>query len=303
MSNPGSIDIPVAKVSIIIPTYNRRALIGETIQSVIQQSFQDWEIIVVDDGSEDDTAQVVSAFGDDRISYVKIKHCGIFGKVRNRGLEQAKSEYIAFLDSDDLWLDNKLSAQLGLLSQNPEASFVFSNVSFFGSNFHQSPPNFENLYVGNVLVPVLGEKRFVFYPSTLLFRRDVLLKTGMMNETLAYTTDMDFFFRICQHHQGIFTNERLVQIRKHSENTTRAVSAEILDENIFLVDKLYRDHALTKSFRNSLVSHYYYKMGLAQMKEEKPKKSMHAFYSYIKMKPYHWKGWVRLFQAALHLVR
>ena len=302
MNADHSVDVTSPTVSIIIPTYNRWALIEETIQSVIHQTYRAWEIIVVDDGSDDDTELLITKFNDERIRYIRIEHCGIFGKVRNQGLKIATGEYVAFLDSDDLWHEHKLRRQLELLNQYANASFVFNNVHFFGDQLQPSPAEFENLFVGNVLVPMLEEKRFVFYPSTLLFRKDVLLTTGMMNETLAYTTDMDFFYKICQHFEGIFSNTRLVKIRKHSHNTTRTVSAEILDENIYLVERLHGEGALTKQFRDALVSHYYYKMGLAQLKEKRPQKSVNAFYTYIKMQPYHWRGWVRLVQAALHTV-
>ena len=99
-------------VSIIVPTYNRGHLIGETIQSVIDQSYKNWELIIVDDGSKDNTKERIEGFNDDRLRYYFIEHCGIIGAVRNRGMNNARGEYIAFLDSDDLWQPDKLDYQL-----------------------------------------------------------------------------------------------------------------------------------------------------------------------------------------------
>ncbi len=131
--------MPSSLISIIIPTYNRAALIGESIQSVLNQTYKHWELIIIDDGSHDDTHQVVSNFRDKRISYYSIAHCGIFGKVRNEGLRRANGEYVAFLDSDDLWCADKLETQLELMNQYPEIFFVFSNVTIFGSRAFVSP--------------------------------------------------------------------------------------------------------------------------------------------------------------------
>jgi len=104
-------------VSIIVPTYNRSHLIGEAIQSVIDQSYENWELIIVDDGSTDDTRKRVEEFKDDRIRYYFIEHSGIIGNVRNVGLRYVRGDYIAFLDSDDIWLPNKLDYQLSLLKK------------------------------------------------------------------------------------------------------------------------------------------------------------------------------------------
>ena len=112
-------------VSIIVPTYNRGNLIGETIQSVIDQSYKNWELIIVDDGSTDDTKKRVEEFKDTRIQFHLTVHSGVIGRVRNRGITYSKGNYIAFLDSDDLWLPNKLERQLSFLKKNPQASFIF----------------------------------------------------------------------------------------------------------------------------------------------------------------------------------
>ena len=114
-------------VSVVVPTYNRAHLIGETIQSVIDQTYSNWELIIVDDGSEDDTKNIIDKFADKRIHYFAIDHCGIFGKVRNVGMQRANGDLIAFLDSDDLWKPNKLSFQLSLLKQDPDAGFIFGH--------------------------------------------------------------------------------------------------------------------------------------------------------------------------------
>ena len=99
-------------ISIIVPTYNRANLIGRAIKSILNQTYQNFEIIVVDDGSQDNTEETVKIFGDRRIIYLKHKTNKGAGTARNTGIKTAKSEYIAFLDSDDEWLPKKIEKQI-----------------------------------------------------------------------------------------------------------------------------------------------------------------------------------------------
>src|SRR5260221_8177346 len=98
-------------VSIILPTYNRSHLIRESIQSVFDQTYKNWELIIVDDGSTDETSVLFTNHPDSRIHYYRIDHCGIIGRVRNPGMRHARGQYIAFLDSDDLWREDKRSEE------------------------------------------------------------------------------------------------------------------------------------------------------------------------------------------------
>ena len=113
-------------VSVIIPTYNRADLIGHTLESVINQSYRNLEIIVIDDGSVDNTEEVVKAIGDSRIRYIRHQtNCG-GSTARNTGVEAARGEYIAFLDSDDIWVPNKIQLQLASIQMHPHSERVVS---------------------------------------------------------------------------------------------------------------------------------------------------------------------------------
>ncbi len=111
-------------VSVIIPTYNRADLIGHTLDSAINQSYRNLEIIVIDDGSVDNTEEVVKAIGDSRIRYIRHQtNCG-GSTARNTGIEAARGEYIAFLDSDDIWVPNKIQLQLASIQMHPHSERV-----------------------------------------------------------------------------------------------------------------------------------------------------------------------------------
>src|SRR6185503_13926933 len=108
------------KVSIIIATYGRANLTLETIASIQQQTHQNWELIIVDDGSPDDTEEKVAGLNDYRIRFIKAGRIGITGKIKNIGLANAAGDLIAFLDSDDLWHPSKLEKQVNALTEYPE---------------------------------------------------------------------------------------------------------------------------------------------------------------------------------------
>ncbi len=116
-------------VSVIIPTYNRAHLIPKAIDSVLSQTYQDFEIIVVDDGSEDQTVETVQSYGA-KVKLIKQDNQGL-NVARNRAVAEAKGEYIALLDDDDLWLDYKLGLQVGIMDRFPELGFLFSDFIIF----------------------------------------------------------------------------------------------------------------------------------------------------------------------------
>lgn len=125
-------------ISIVIPTYNRSAFIRDTIQSVLEQTVNHFEIIVADDGSTDNTESIVKSFSDSRIQYYWFKNRGYPAHPRNRGIKLSKGEYIAFLDSDDLWLPNHLELCIKALEREKDAGGVFTD--------------YFKLYYGNKLI-------------------------------------------------------------------------------------------------------------------------------------------------------
>src|SRR6185437_8398583 len=115
----------IMRVSVIVPAYNRGYIIAEALQSVFAQAFQDFELIVVDDGSKDDTAQVVSGFSEPRLRYVRHEQNRGYSAACNTGLREASGEYTGFLDSDDIWKPEMLSRDVSFLDRHPEADAVF----------------------------------------------------------------------------------------------------------------------------------------------------------------------------------
>jgi glycosyltransferase involved in cell wall biosynthesis len=284
-------------VSVIIPTYNRAHLIGETIQSVMRQTYSNWEIIVVDDGSSDETSETVRQFTDLRLQYHRIEHTGTIGAVRNYGIKRSKGEFIAFLDSDDLWLPGKLQQQVDALDHTG-VTFVFTQVKLFGDTTVVVPV-FPGLHNKKLLPYYLREGHFVFYPSTLMFRKSALEKTGFMNEAAGTGGDTDLFVKLCHHFRGTFLPACLAQIRKHPLNTSSEDHLLGYTDTIELFQGFYQKGYLSPSHYRFTAGKLYYKMGLLLLRHRQYGRSLECFRKYVTLRPFHWKGWGRMIQIPL----
>ncbi len=207
------------KVSVIIPTYNRAGLILETVESVRDQTYSHWEMIIVDDGSDDNTEELIMQLNDDRIHYIKAGRSGIGGKVKNTGIKKASGEFIAFVDSDDLWDKTKLEKQITALQQNPEADFCLTN----GYNFKVKgePIDFFQKKKGGMKVDDIFVSLFRSeapgFTQVLLLKKECLEKTGLFKEERSFS-DLDFIISLASHFKAVILYEPLVFRRLHSSN-------------------------------------------------------------------------------------
>ncbi len=244
-------------VSVIIPAYNVAPYIGETLDSLFAQSFRDFEAIVINDGSTDETEDKLAPFRD-RIVYIKQKNCGPQG-ARNAGLRSARGHYIALLDGDDIWLPGFLETLVGLLEADRTASVAYPNAFFYGS------PNFAGkLYqdVFPVSQPVTFErvlKRECCIFSSLLFRRAVIEDVGMYDESLEGqgSEDFDLYLRILQGgHRFIFTTEPLVKYRWRHDSLSNNGTG-IYRCAISVYEKFYADERTTPDQRQWIKSYLF----------------------------------------------
>lgn len=142
-SQPGHPDSGVTRpfqplVSVVLPTHNRVTLLRDAIASVVAQTYRHWELIVVDDGSTDDTPEVLSAITDHRVRPVRIVHSGNASVARNVGIAAARGSHVAFQDDDDVWLPDKLERQCAALGARPDAAWCYSDAEFVDESFVQS---------------------------------------------------------------------------------------------------------------------------------------------------------------------
>jgi glycosyltransferase involved in cell wall biosynthesis len=207
----------MTEISVIIPTYNRGIFLSEAIQSVLAQTYKDYEIIVVDDGSTDDTKEQVRAFGD-QIRYIYQENQGP-SAARNMGIQNAKGKYIAFCDSDDRFLPTKLEKQMEFIRNNPECYMLYSwyyNVNEKGEITKLRKPltceNQEHLQY------CLFTRKFTIRTSTVLVHKSCFEKAGLFNEKFWYSQDWDMWLRLAAYYHGYCVEEPLSEYWLHGDN-------------------------------------------------------------------------------------
>ena len=208
-------------VSVIIPTYNHAKYISHAIDSVFKQNYEHIEIIVVDDGSIDDTKSVIKKHYAKNLTYIYQKNAGP-SAARNKGIDYAKGEYVAFLDADDFWYSSKIEKQINIF-------YLDKNVGLVGCGAHKIDEN--GNIIGNWSVLNLGgDKEFVRYLyqkndlfgglSGALIKRECFTKTGGFDTSLRYGEDWDFFLKIAKKYKILFSKENLIKIRKFDREKT-----------------------------------------------------------------------------------
>ena len=208
----------MVKVSVIIPAYNGDRYIGEAIDGVLAQTYSDYEIIVVDDGSTDDTERVVQQYGD-RVQYLSQKNQGV-AESRNRGLEVAQGEYIAFLDQDDVFLPHKLACQVALLEQDSFLGMVNSGwqiVDRQGKVRSAVQPwqQIPQLSLANLIIwkPV--------FLGAMLFRSSWLERSPGFDPSLEQTPDVDLVLRLAAMGcSAAWVEQTTVKYRQHEDNAS-----------------------------------------------------------------------------------
>jgi glycosyltransferase involved in cell wall biosynthesis len=210
-----------SKVSVVIPVFNRPAAVRRAINSVLAQTFQDFEIIVVDDASTDATAVAVTALSDPRIRLVRHDRNRGGSAARNTGIEASSAPYVAFLDSDDEWLPTKLESQLELFRRSGDrVGLAYCGIERMladGTIVGQIPQRCEDLARRLLRENVIGGT------SVGMVRRQVFDEIGGFDDALPATQDLDLWLRICEQFSADFVPEILVRIWQ--ENDTRITAS------------------------------------------------------------------------------
>jgi glycosyltransferase involved in cell wall biosynthesis len=216
------------RVSVVIPTYNRKALLLEAIASAAQQTFRDLEILVCDDGSTDGSREAAQPLlaADTRIRWIQGEHSGLPGTSRNRGIRAARGEWIAFLDSDDLWVPDKVETQLHALQAAPAAGFIYGYAAALqadGSKQRMTP--FQVQRQGQMFDTLLLYS--LIQTSTVMVRRDLLERAGPFDESMRLTIgeDYELFLRLAAQTEFLFVASDIVVYRTQPDS----ISADVLD--------------------------------------------------------------------------
>ena len=226
-------------ISIIIPTFNRRQFLARAIQSVLEQTFQDWELIVVDDGSHDESRQVVQDPHDDRIHYLYQEHRGV-SAARNAGIRLARHPWICFLDSDDHWKPAKLHRQLEALECRPQYQAIYTNEIWIRRGRRVNPRKIHRKYSGWIYHRCLP--LCIISPSSVLLHRRILEREGFFDEDFPVCEDYEMWLRVSSRQPIFFLDEPLtVKVGGHADQLSRS---------LWGLDR-YRVQALIKIYSSS----------------------------------------------------
>lgn len=206
-------------VTIVLPTYNRRPLLGKAVDSILQQTYGNWELIVVDDGSTDGSLESLPQ--DPRIRAVQLAHTANLAKVRNTGLDAARGDVIGFIDSDDTWQPEKLALQIARMQSWPEADWCFCSYQLVDDERTALPLRAGRPTTsaeGNIFTTVLDGSSGISM-ATVMVRRDVALRVRF-DERVPFGEDFDFLIRLARSGVAACVPTRLVDVLLHLERTT-----------------------------------------------------------------------------------
>jgi glycosyltransferase involved in cell wall biosynthesis len=236
-------------VSVVLPVWNREALIGGAIRSVLRQTCEDFELIVVDDASTDGTAAVVEAISDARVRLIRLPDNGRQSVARNRGVAAARADLVAFQDSDDEWLPTKLERQLAALEAAPPgtgaAYTAFERIA--GDAVTYIPARDVSPREGDILPALL--LRNLVSTQTLLVRKALLEAIGGFDEEMTRDEDWDLVIRLAQVTRFALVDEAMVRVVDHADSVTHNVPAglaarrQMLEKHRALIEAAPRAHA------------------------------------------------------------
>jgi glycosyltransferase involved in cell wall biosynthesis len=226
-------------ISVIIPAYNAEQTILETIQSIQQQTFKDFELIVINDGSTDRTLEILNQINEPRIKVFSYNNGGL-PTARNRGISNASSEFISFIDADDLWTAEKLESQLMALQQNPNAGVAYSwtlnmrdegqSVSFAqGASSTLEGNVYQDLLLGN----------FIGSGSNILIRRSVIEMIGEFEPTMRSFEDWDFYLRAAAKCEFVVVAKPQILYRQTSQSMSSKVDV-MEQEGLRAIERAYQ---------------------------------------------------------------
>jgi glycosyltransferase involved in cell wall biosynthesis len=235
-------------ISVIIPTYNRCWILKEAIDSVLSQEYTDFEIIVVDDGSNDATAALLSAYGD-QIKTIYQGNSGV-SAARNAGILMAKGKYVAFLDSDDIWLPEKLSCQVDFFHSHAEAVICQTDEIWIRNGVRVNPKNRHKKPSGMIFEPSL--QLCLVSPSAVMIKKSLFDAVGLFNEAFPACEDYDLWLRIGLYYP-IYLIERHMVVKRGGHDDQLSRNPGLDRYRIQSIVKILENHQLTPAYHQAAV--------------------------------------------------
>lgn len=243
------------KVSIVIPTYNQADFLPKAIQSALNQTYRDWEMIIVDDGSTDNTEEIVKGYKESRIRYIVKKYNFGVSAARNTGIKNSGGKYIAFLDSDDEWFPEKISCQMKIFQkEDSKCGVVCTGGYIIKDNKKTISIKSISLSSNSFYRKILLEN--TVGTSTVLVKKECFEKVGLFDESLKNCEDWDMWIRIAKYYKFIFIKLPLIKYYIHPGQQSENIFSKVNARKRILFK--YQDELNNRKF---VYSYHYYKIG------------------------------------------
>ena len=271
----------MAKVSIIIITHNRATFLLQAVGSVLRQTFTDFEVIIVDDASEDNTAQVVDGLRDKRIRYIQHEVNKGEAGARNTGVLNSTGEYVAFLDDDDEWFPGKLRMQVDMLENcPPETGGVYTGIQFTEKTSGKALKSKVRDERGNIYL-ALSAGNVIGTPSSILLRKACFDRVGLFDEGVGYPVDYDMWIRIAKEFHFEVIAKPMVKYGIHDKNLSDNVEVTALGWEVLL--EKHKDFFASNA---RAYSRRYFNLGNQYCLAGKKEKAIHAFLKAVELNPF-----------------
>ncbi len=293
------------KVSVITPTYNCAKYLSEALDSALGQSYKDIEIIVVDDGSKDDTGDIVKGYADRYPGKVRYFYQDNKGQAvaRNLGISESKGEYVALLDADDVWLSNRLEEGVNALDQNPDIGLVHSNVTKMTEtgDLFETPKRDKRYLSGYIFKYLLTQEAHISC-LTVIFRKKCCEIVGMFDESLSRlgSEDRDLWLRISQKYKVLYLDKVLAYYRMREEGTSRS-RKKMFEGMRYVIDKFCPDSSINRTLRKKSLSKVHRDLGDEYLYEREFDEAARHYIKALSLVPFSFWPWVNLIKASFRV--
>jgi len=289
-----------ALVSVIVPVYNRAHLVTETVASILEQTYRNIEIILINDGSTDDSLNVIQALQQEYPDVIRIVDQENQGQTiaRNRGIKQARGQYIAFLDSDDLWVPDKLEQQIPLFDEG--VGLVYGGVEFINECGETTGFDLCDSSVQGKIYPQLLVKNRMTGGSVVVLRA-ALERVGVFDPEFKAAENWDLWLRICKEYQARLVNKAVVKYRLHQNNMSKDTLL-MQDAKRQIMAKHCDKHSSDKliaRYSRLAEADLFYKLGVYCFSREQFGEAIRNFLRVIRISPFYEDTSVRLLRSLL----
>jgi len=260
------------EISVIIPCYNSYNFIEETIQSVFTQTFDNWEIIIVNDGSTDGTDELLKKYVSlEKVTIIDQTNKGV-SAARNHGFSISKGKYVVFLDSDDVLSKNFLKSRYSFLEENKNIDFCCGDVYTFYNNIHNVLTKEKGIY-NNINYKVLTyRKNFTTVPSNFMFRKKALIKYNIrFNENLSSTADRFFLLELSLYLKGGYIENSPLFYRIHEKSMSSKLTMKLIKDNELFYKYVDANPIYYRDFKKHYLFYKNYILGMSYLKKLHPK--------------------------------